>query len=76
VVDEAALHEELMSGRNLLGAALDVHQHEGEGHISPLAALPNVLLTPHIGAMTVDTQREIGRRVTEIIAEYCQDFPP
>ena len=62
VVDEAALYQALTEGR-LRGAALDVHRAEGEGKISPLAGLPNVILTPHIGASTFDTQREIGYRV-------------
>lgn len=71
VVDEAALYQELVSGQRLRGAALDVHQQEGEGKISPLGALPNVLLTPHIGAMTVDTQRQIGRRVIAIVESFA-----
>jgi phosphoglycerate dehydrogenase-like enzyme len=66
VVDELALREALVSGR-LRGAALDVHKAEGDGKISPLADLPNVILTPHIGAQTVDTQREIGNRILQII---------
>jgi phosphoglycerate dehydrogenase-like enzyme len=70
VVDEAALLAELTGGERLRGAALDVHQHEGHGKISPLAALPNVVLTPHLGANTVDTQREIGRRIVDIIAQF------
>jgi len=70
VLDEAALHRALVEGR-LRGAALDVHEDEGEGKISCLAALPNVLLTPHIGSSTVDTQREIGERVIEIIESFA-----
>jgi D-3-phosphoglycerate dehydrogenase len=71
VVDEAALFDALTSRQGLRGAALDVHEEEGEGKVSPLATLPNVLLTPHIGAMTIDTQREIGQRVVEMIDEFA-----
>ncbi len=66
VVDEAALLEALREGR-IAGAGLDVHVREGEGHVSPLAELPNVILTPHIGAATIDAQREIGRMVVDIV---------
>ena len=71
VVDETALHTALVSGR-LAGAALDVHEREGQGQISRLAELPNVLLTPHIGASTVETQQQIGVRVVEIIETFVQ----
>jgi len=70
VVDEVALLDALQNGWGPAGAALDVHVQEGEGRISPLAALPNVVLTPHIGATTVDTMREIGARVIEIIEQF------
>ncbi len=70
VLDEEALLQALGEGGRVRGAALDVHKEEGEGKISPLASLPNVILTPHIGAMTIDTQREIGRRVMETIQSY------
>lgn len=70
VVDEEALYKALTEGR-LRGAALDVHKEEGEGKISPLAELPNVILTPHIGAMTIDSQREIGEHVIEIIDSFA-----
>lgn len=73
VVDEAALHAALTSGERLRGAALDVHAAEGEGRISPLADLPNVILTPHIGASTVDTQREIGRRVVDLVEAFAAE---
>jgi len=72
VVDEEALYEALQSGR-LRGAALDVHAREGEGMISPLAGLENVVLTPHMGAGTIDTQREIGERIIEIVNAHVQE---
>ena len=67
VVDEEALYKALTQDRILAGAALDVHEKEGEGQISRLANLPNVILTPHIGAQTIDSQRQIGERVMEIL---------
>ena len=79
VLDEKALYEALQSDGGPIGAALDVHEHEGGGAISPLAELPNVILTPHIGATTVDTMREIGNRIIETIdsSPYdCFEEPP
>ena len=72
VVDEGALYRALAEGR-LHGAALDVHAEEGEGHVPPLAGLPNVVLTPHIGAMTVESQREIGRQVIAVVDQLMLD---
>ena len=66
VVDERALHHALATG-HLAGAALDVHEREGDGCVSPLAALDNVVLTPHIGASTHDSQREIGEQIVRVI---------
>jgi phosphoglycerate dehydrogenase-like enzyme len=70
VVDEKALYAELTEGDRLAGAALDVHELEGEGVLSPFADLRNVVLTPHIGAMARDSQREIGKRVLAMVAAF------
>ncbi len=72
VVDETALYHALVTEGGLAGAGLDVHQNEGEGKVSPLAELPNVVLTPHIGASTIDSQREIGERIIEIVDSFPQ----
>jgi D-3-phosphoglycerate dehydrogenase / 2-oxoglutarate reductase len=64
VVDEDALHTALSEGW-LAGAALDVVVAEGEA--SPLAGLDNVVVTPHIAAMTDQAQRRIGEVVVSSI---------
>ena len=69
VVNEEALLEALTTGK-LAGAAMDVHANEGEGKISPLAELDNVILTPHIGASAFDSQREIGQIMVNAVEEY------
>lgn len=63
IIDEDGLLKLLREG-HLAGAALDVFEQEPPGE-SPLFELPNVSLTPHIGAST----REAQRRAAEIIAE-------
>ena len=72
VVDEAALLEALTAGERPAAAGLDVHVAEGPGRISPLASLPNVIVTPHIGATTVDAQREIGVEIVRIIEDRAR----
>jgi phosphoglycerate dehydrogenase-like enzyme len=72
VVDEVALHEALSENR-LRGAGVDVHEREGEGELSPLADCKNVILTPHIGAMSYDSQKEIGQRVIDACAEFASN---
>ncbi len=53
LIDEAALHAALSSGK-LAHAALDVF--EKEPYQGPLRDLPNVTLTAHIGSMTVEAR--------------------
>lgn len=69
IVDEQALLRAL-ENNELAGAGLDVHEAEGDGEISPLAGLDNVILTPHIGAGTVDTQYQIGQKILQIVADF------
>lgn len=75
VVNEAALYEALAEGR-IGGAALDVHQAEGEGKVSPLAEFKNVILTPHIGASTIDSQKEIGKVILETMDTFMAEQMP
>lgn len=69
VVDEAALAQALREGR-LAGAALDVFQEEPLPAGSPLADVPNLILTPHVGGLT----REANQRVSSMVAERVSRF--
>ncbi|HLS56563.1 MAG TPA: hydroxyacid dehydrogenase [Zeimonas sp.] len=69
VVDETALAAALRHGK-LGGAALDVFDDEPLQAGSPLAGAPNLILTPHVGGVT----RESNERVSSLIAERIRMF--
>ncbi|MEP6550912.1 MAG: hydroxyacid dehydrogenase, partial [Gemmatimonadales bacterium] len=59
IVDEEALLDALNSKR-LFGAVVDAYEKEPLAPDHPLRTLPNVLLTPHIGASTTEAQRNVA----------------
>ena len=66
IIDELALVEAVRSG-HIGGAALDVFAVEPLTE-SPLFDLPQVVLTPHLGASTVEAQDKAGIHVAEAVA--------
>ena len=74
IVDEAALIAALEGGR-LAGAGLDVWQHEPQ--IDPrLLALPNVVMTPHMGSATFEGRLATGEKVITNIRMWADGHRP
>jgi lactate dehydrogenase-like 2-hydroxyacid dehydrogenase len=75
VVDQPALVRALESGM-IAGAALDVMDPEPLDPADPLCALPNVVLTPHIGSGTVETRRTMHElAVRNLLQGMAGDVP-
>ena len=74
VVDEAALHAALTTGR-LRAAAIDVFEKEPAPADHPLLKLPNVLPLPHLGASTAEAQRRAGTDAAVALLEALAALP-
>jgi len=70
VIDEEALYDALKNG-NLGGAALDVFEKEPATG-NKLTTLPNVILTPHIGAQTKEAQSLAANVIAEKIIQILR----
>ena len=68
IVDEAALARAIADGR-VAGAALDVFEQEPPAPGHPLVGLPQVVVTPHLGAATDEAQVAVGIAIAEQVAE-------
>jgi D-3-phosphoglycerate dehydrogenase len=69
LIDEAALHEALQAGE-IAGAGLDVFTSEPPaegGTARALLDLPNVVVTPHLGASTDEAQEKAGISVARSV---------
>jgi D-3-phosphoglycerate dehydrogenase len=66
LIDEGALAQALQDG-HVAGAALDVFEIEPLPSDSPLRSAPNLVLTPHLGASTVEAQESVGIEIAQSI---------
>ncbi len=74
IVDETALYNALKEGV-LAGAALDVFAEEPTTQ-SPIFRLPNVVVTPHLGASTAEAQDRAGTTAAEQVATALKGAVP
>ncbi|HKH12313.1 MAG TPA: phosphoglycerate dehydrogenase [Rubrobacter sp.] len=74
IVDEGALYEALKDGV-IGGAALDVFAEEPTTD-SPIFSLPNVVVTPHLGASTAEAQDRAGITAAEQVAAALRGQVP
>ncbi len=83
LIDMDALAEALQSGQ-LAGAAIDVFEPEPPSADLAVFKLSNVVVTPHLGASTVEAQRDVSIQMAEQIIDTLHDrdvrnavnFPP
>ncbi|MBN2003301.1 MAG: D-2-hydroxyacid dehydrogenase [Anaerolineae bacterium] len=70
-LDEAALYDALVNG-HLAGAALDVFSEEPPKSelLRKLVELPQVVATPHIGAVTAEATEKIGDEIVALVREH------
>jgi phosphoglycerate dehydrogenase-like enzyme len=74
IVNEKALIAAL-DGHNIAGAALDVYDQEPLPADHPLRRLDNVVLTPHLGYVTVGNYRRMYAQAIEDIRAFLDGKP-
>ena len=74
VIDEVALVRALKESK-IAGAGLDVYEHEPL--VSPeLTAMPNVVLTPHLGSAVLSLREEMANVVVDNTIALIEGRPP
>ena len=69
IINETDLCAAIQSGQ-VAGAALDVYETEPLPKESLLRDLPEVIMTPHLGASTDEAQENVGIEVAEAVTDY------
>jgi D-3-phosphoglycerate dehydrogenase len=73
IIDEQALVAFLESG-HVAGVALDVFEQEPPDN-HPLLQFDNVIVTPHLGASTVEAQLNVATQVAEEVLKFLEGKP-
>jgi D-3-phosphoglycerate dehydrogenase len=69
IINEQAAAAALLAGI-LAGAAFDVFDPEPLAADSPLRRAPNVILTPHLGASTLEAQDAVAREAAQLMIDF------
>jgi D-3-phosphoglycerate dehydrogenase len=75
VIDQEALLDALMSDR-VAGAALDVFEEEPLDPAHPLTAMDNVILTPHLGASSLEGMQRMATQVAQGVLDVLNGKEP
>jgi D-3-phosphoglycerate dehydrogenase len=68
IYEEQALADALNSGK-IAGAAVDVYEDEPPGKDHPFLNAKNIILSPHIGANTIEAQDRVAVQTAEMVIE-------
>jgi D-3-phosphoglycerate dehydrogenase len=68
IYDETALYQALVD-KKIAGAGLDVYLEE-PNTTSPLFSLPNVVVTPHLGASTTEAQINVSIEAAQLLLDF------
>ena len=71
IVNEDDLSKHLKNGK-IASAALDVFQKEPLSQESSLMGTPNLILTPHLGASTIEAQERVSLEIAHQIGDYLK----
>jgi len=75
VIDQEALLDALMTDK-VAGAALDVFEVEPLDPAHPLTAMDNVILTPHLGASSLEGMQRMATQVAQGILDILDGKEP
>ena len=72
IINEHDLSKALNQGL-ISGAAIDVFEKEPLIKSNPLLSAKNIVLTPHLGASTIEAKKGVSRAISEQIRDYLLD---
>ena len=75
IIDETALAEALRTGQ-ISFAALDVFEQEPIASDNPLLAMDNVVITPHLGASSIEAMRRMAIQVAQGVVDVLEGREP